>query len=194
MTPKQAQVLAESFTKLENRLYELGSLVYGKLFEISPESRLLFKGDIEQQKLKLARVFGEFIRVKSRSQHFLPVTQKGGEAIIPGVGALGERHEANYGVACRHYGYMKEALLYAISTLLGRECTPEIAEAWAAAFDMLSEAMIKHAGENPEAVAFARMFHGRSRSGPLPAAPAEAADSYFDSAKDLARFVNGFRT
>ena len=51
-----------------------------------PNSRRLFKGDMEEQKLKLARVFAEFIRVKTRSQHFLPVTKKGGEAVIPGVG------------------------------------------------------------------------------------------------------------
>ncbi len=159
-----------------------------------PSSQRLFKGDIEQQKLKLARVFAEFVRMKTRSQHFLPVTKKGGEAVIPGVGALGERHEVNYGVGCRHYGYMKEALLYAISAMLGREFTPEIGEAWAEAFDMLSEAMMKHAGENPEAVAFARMFHGRSRSEPLAAAPMDQVDSYFDSEKDLSRFVNGFRT
>ena len=137
MTPEQTRLLAESFSKLENRLYDLGSLVYQKLFEIDPNSRRLFKGDMEEQKLKLARVFAEFIRVKTRSQHFLPVTKKGGEAVIPGVGSLGERHDANYGVGCKHYIYMREALLYAISTLLGKENNDEIGQAWAETFDML---------------------------------------------------------
>lgn len=194
MTPKQTQLLAESFAKLENRLYELGSLVYAKLFELMPESRRLFKGDMEEQKLKLARVFAEFVRVKTRSQHFLPVTKQGGEAVIPGVGALGTRHEENYGVGCKHYENMRVALLYAIATMLGKDFTPEIGEAWAETFDMLAEAMQKHAGENPEAVAFARLFHGRSsRTAAAPAA-VEPADAYFDSSKDLARYINGFRT
>lgn len=184
MTPEQTRLLAESFSKLENRLYDLGSLVYQKLFEIDPNSRRLFKGDMEQQKLKLARVFAEFIRVKTRSQHFLPVTKKGGEAVIPGVGSLGERHEVDYGVGCKHYLYMREALLYAIKTLLGREYNEEVGRAWGETFDMLADAMQKHAGGNPEAVAFARLFH---RRGPEPDAPEQAsADSFFDgpSAKD----------
>jgi hemoglobin-like flavoprotein len=182
MTPEQTRLLAESFSKLENRLYDLGSLVYQKLFEIDPNSRRLFKGDMEEQKLKLARVFAEFIRVKTRSQHFLPVTKKGGEAVIPGVGALGERHEANYGVGCKHYLYMREALIYAISTLLGSQYNEDIGRAWTETFDMLSEAMQKHAGQNPEAVAFARLFQGRMPEGD--ARPQGAADFFESSGKD----------
>ncbi len=191
MTPEQTRLLAESFGKLENRLYDLGSLVYQKLFELMPESRRLFKGDMEEQKLKLARVFAEFVRVKTRSQHFLPVTKKGGEAVIPGVGALGTRHEENYGVGCKHYTNMRVALLYAISTLLGKDYNDEIGRAWAETFDMLAEAMQKHAGENPEAVAFARLFH--NRRAPDPAASQPASDGYADSGKDLERYLNNFR-
>ena len=195
MTPEQTRLLAESFSKLENRLYDLGSLVYQKLFEIDPNSRRLFKGDMEEQKLKLARVFVEFVRVKTRSQHFLPVTKKGGEAVIPGVGALGERHEATYQIGCKHYIYMREALLYAISTMLGREYNDEIGRAWAETFDMLSEAMQKHVGGNPEAVAFARLFHRRGADQGAPQQQS-SADSYFDgpSGKDqLSNFLNNQR-
>lgn len=168
MTPEQTQLLAKSFSKLENRLYDLGSLVHLKLFEISPESRRLFKGDMEEQKLKMTRVFAEFVRIKTRSHHFLPVTGKGGEAIIPGIGALGARHELEYGVRSEHYGYMREALLYAIRSLLGKDYTDEIGRAWSEAFDMLANAMQKQAGENPGAVAYARIFYPKgSKTGPL---------------------------
>ena len=53
MTPEQTQLLARSFARFEDRLYELGTLVHQKLFEISPESRRLFKGDLEEQKQKM---------------------------------------------------------------------------------------------------------------------------------------------
>jgi hemerythrin len=159
MTPEQTRLLVKSFSKLENRLYDLGSLVHLKLFEISPESRLLFKGDMEEQKLKMMRVFAEFVRIRTRSHHFLPVTGKGGEVILPGIGALGARHEINYGVGPEHYGYMREALLYAIKTLLGKDYTDEIGQAWSEAFDMLADAMQKQAGENSGAVAYARLFY-----------------------------------
>jgi hemoglobin-like flavoprotein len=192
MTPEQTRLLAESFSKLENRLYDLGSLVYQKLFEIDPNARRLFKGDMEEQKLKLARVFAEFIRVKTRSQHFLPVTKKGGEAIIPGVGALGERHETNYGVGYKHYIHMREALIYAISTLLGSEYNEEIGRAWTETFDMLAEAMQKHAGENPEAAAFARLFHNRRPEEPK-AQQGQADHSETSGNDDLNGFISSYR-
>lgn len=165
MTPEQTRVLAETFKKLENRLPELGAAVYAKLFEISPESKPLFKGDMEEQHAKLAMVFAEFIRVKTRSQHFLPVTKQGGEAVIPGVGPLGDRHEARYGVQAQHYIYMRAALLHALARLLGSEFNEKVAEAWGETFDMLAEAMQKHAGGNPEAQAFARIFSGKTAGG-----------------------------
>jgi len=168
MTPEQARLLAQSFSKLENRLYDLGSLVFQRLFELSPETRRLFKGDMEEQKLKMARVFAEFIRLKTRSHHFLPVTGKGGEVIIPGIGSLGARHEIVYGARPEHFGYMREALLYAIKTLLGKDYNGEIGLAWSETFDMLAGAMHKHAGENPGGVAFARLFYERgSQARPL---------------------------
>ena len=167
MTPEQARLLAESFSKLENRLYDLGTLIHQKLFELSPKSRSLFKGDMEEQKLKLARVFAEFIRLKTRSHHFLPVTGKGGEVIIPGIGSLGARHEIVYGVGSKHYGYMREALLYAIKSLLGKDYNDEIGRAWSETFDLLAGAMQKHAGDNPGGVAFAKLFRRGSEARPL---------------------------
>jgi len=188
MTPAQTRVLAESFAKLENRLPELGAAVYAKLFEISPESRPLFKGDMQEQNAKLAMVFAEFIRVKTRSRHFLPVTKSGGEAVIPGVGELGYRHEEHYGVNSKHYQYMRAALLHAISTLLGDDFNDEIGEAWAETFDMLAEAMQKHVGGHPEAVAFAKIFRGKQAAASEP-----VVEMPFESATELAQYVNGYR-
>jgi hemerythrin-like metal-binding protein len=167
MTTKRELLLAESFEKLKNRHYDLGSLVYQKLFEIYPESRRLFKGDLEQQKLKLINVFADYIRVKTKSHFFSPVTKDGGRAIIPGIGALGARHEIEYGVHAEHYGYMREAVLYAVRTLLAEDYTDEIGHAWAEAYDTLADAMQNQAGENPGAFAYARLFSKGSKVGPL---------------------------
>ena len=166
MTPEQTRLLAETFKKLEGRLPELGAAVYAKLFELSPESRPLFKGDMEEQNAKLAKVFAEFVRVKTRSKHFLPVTKSGGEAVIPGVGPMGTRHQERYGVTASHYGHMRVALLHALERLLGKDYNAEVAAAWSETFDMLADAMQKHAGGNPEADAFARIFSGKSPGKP----------------------------
>jgi hemoglobin-like flavoprotein len=178
MTPEQTRLLAKTFASLEGRLPELAGLVYAKLFELSPESRLLFKGDMEEQNGKLAKVFAEFIRLKTRSQHFLPVTKQGGEAVIPGAGALGSRHENNYGVSAKHYAYMRAALLHALSVMLGDDYNAEIAAAWGETFDMLADAMQKHAGRTPEAQAFARIFNRRAGDS---AGPEDSAERFFDT-------------
>jgi hemerythrin len=163
MTPEQTRLLAQSFAKLESRLPELWGVILARMFELDPNARRLFRGDMEEQKQKMARVFGDFVRRKSRSHHFLPVTGKAGEAIIPGVGALGARHELNYGVRPQHFAHMREALLYAVRSLLGREYNDEIGRVWSEAFEMLAHSMQHQAGDNREAVAFLRLSH---RMGP----------------------------
>jgi hemoglobin-like flavoprotein len=180
MTPGQMRLLAESCRKLDDRLPELGEAVYTKLIEISPETRALFKGDMQKQYVKLGKTLAEFARVKTRSQHFLPVTGKGGEAVIPGVSALGIRHETEYGVRPEHYDFMREALLHALARLLGKDFNEEIAVAWGETFDMIAEAMQKHAGGTRETEAFARLFSGK----PAGLADGERRAWFFDFEED----------
>ena len=175
MTPQQSRLLAQSYAKLENRLYELGSAIFERLFEIDPSSRPLFKGNMDEQKLKLARLFGEFIRVRARSQHFLPVTGKAGQVVIPGIGSLGARHEMVYGVRPEQYAHMREAVLYAIRRLLGNDYNDEIGAAWSEIFDMLAHAMQEHAGGNPAGSAFAKLS---LKGGPRTAALMEWSDKF----------------
>ena len=168
MTPEQTRLLAQSYAKLENRLYELGSAIFERLFEIDPSSRRLFKGDMDEQKLKMARLFGEAVRLRTRSQHFLPVTGKGGQVVIPGIGSLGARHEMTYGVRPEQYAHMRDAVLYAIWRLLGDDYNDEIGRAWSEIFDMLARAMQEHVGENPAASAFAKLsMKGGPKAAPL---------------------------
>jgi hemerythrin len=157
MTPQQTRLLAESYPKIERRLRELGSLLHWRLLEICPECRHLFKSDMEEQMQKMARVLAEFARGDKRLQHFMPVTGKTGEVIIPGIGSLGARHEIDYHVQPRHYGYMHEALLFAIQRLYAKDYTREIGYAWSDAFRMIAGAMQKQAGDDREAVAYLKL-------------------------------------
>ena len=54
--------------------------------------------------------------------------------------ALGSRHRG-YGVRAGHYVLMGNALLEALAAARGAEWTPEAAEAWAAAYDLVAETM-----------------------------------------------------
>jgi hemoglobin-like flavoprotein len=70
---------------------------------------------------------------------------------------------------------MRIALLQALERLLDSDFNEEIALAWGETFDMLAEAMQKHAGQNPEAQAFARLFGGEAD------APETLAHRLFDT-------------
>ncbi len=61
---------------------------------------------------------------------------------------------------------MRVALFHALERLLRKDFNEEVAAARGEPFDMLAAAMQKHAGGNPEAEAFARIFGGKSPSNP----------------------------
>jgi hemoglobin-like flavoprotein len=140
MTPQQTKLVAESFESIKPRLPEIGAMLYAKLFEIAPDTRALFKGDMKEQEGKLMLLFSEFVRVRTRSQHFLPVTGDRGHAVIPGIGALHHRH-VGYGVRDEHYAQMRQAMMWALSQALKDDFPPEVLEAWSAMFDMMAKSL-----------------------------------------------------
>jgi hemoglobin-like flavoprotein len=140
MTPQQTKLVADSFESIKPRLQEIGAMLYAKLFEIAPDARALFKGDMTAQEAKLMQLFAEFVRVRTRSQHFLPVTGDRGHAVIPGIGALHKRH-VGYGVRDEHYAQMREAMMWALTRALKDDFPPEVLEAWSAMFDMMAKSL-----------------------------------------------------
>jgi hemoglobin-like flavoprotein len=69
------------------------------------------------------------------------------DSIAPLVQALGRGH-AGYGVRPADYYTAAEALLWALSEVLGPEFNSELRNAWSAAFATLSNEMIRAAGES----------------------------------------------
>ncbi|MGO8953339.1 MAG: globin domain-containing protein [Rhodomicrobium sp.] len=151
MTPEQAKLVAESFTQLESRLPELGAAVYETLFYIAPETRAMFRGSLASQHMKLVDVLVEFVKLRRRSQHFLPVTSHGGHAVVPGIDRLRSGHKAA-GVQSEHYGLMRRAILNSLAAMLGDQLDERTAEAWGAAFDTLAETMQEPESATPAEV------------------------------------------
>ncbi len=56
------------------------------------------------------------------------------------IADLGRRH-MSYDVEDEHYAILGEALLTMLNRLLGPDLTPEISDAWAAAYDMIARVM-----------------------------------------------------
>lgn len=141
MIPAQLSLLQRSFASIEPRADEFGAFFSERLFAIAPDMKALLRADSEAQQPKSVTVLAEFARLHLRAMISLPATaQTSGEAVLPGAYWSGRLHAA-YGVRMEDFGKMKEALVWALQQTLRDEFTPEVAEAWALAYDIVARAM-----------------------------------------------------
>jgi hemoglobin-like flavoprotein len=133
MTPAQVKSIQDSFAKVAPISEQAAALFYGRLFEIAPEARPLFKGDMTEQGRKLMATLAVVVDGLSNL-----------DAVLPAASALAKRHVA-YGVKPDHYAPVGEALLWTLERGLGSAWTQELAAAWAAAYTTLSQFMIGEA-------------------------------------------------
>lgn len=153
MTPAQLRLLQRSFNKVEPVADQFGTLFYERLFAIAPEMKPLFRTDIKAQQSKFMKVIGEVVQLHLRAIICLPATaQTSGEALLPGAYWSGKLHAA-YGVRMEDFESMKQALLWALQQMLKDDLTPEVQDAWVAAYDIVVQAM-KPGMESPEDEAF----------------------------------------
>jgi nitric oxide dioxygenase len=130
LTTQQKTLVQDSWKLVQPIADEAAALFYGKLFELDPELRPLFKGDIRQQGAKLMKTIGMAVASLNDFARLEPVVQ-----------ALGQRH-GGYGVKPAHYPVVGEALLWTLEQGLGSAATPPVLEAWAAVYAALSSIMI----------------------------------------------------
>jgi hemoglobin-like flavoprotein len=133
MTPTQVKLIQDSFANVAPISEQAAALFYGRLFEIAPEVKPLFKGDMTEQGRKLMGTLAVVVNGLSDL-----------DAILPAASALAKRHVA-YGVTPGHYAPVGAALLWTLERGLGAQWTQELAAAWAAAYATLSGFMIGEA-------------------------------------------------
>ena len=129
MTPESKQRVKESWERVEPIREVAAALFYGRLFELDPALRHLFRGDMAEQGRKLMQTFAIVVRGLDRL-----------DELLPAVEALGRRHGA-YGVRDEHYETVKQALLWTLERGMGDGFTPAVRRAWAETYDLLAEAM-----------------------------------------------------
>jgi hemoglobin-like flavoprotein len=89
----------------------------------------LFPADLRRQGMLLMQMIGVAVANLGRA-----------DMRVPAVEALGRRH-VGYGVEKRHYDVVGQALLDTLARGLGTALTPEVREAWGAAYDLLATTM-----------------------------------------------------
>jgi len=129
MTPESRRLVRESWERVEPVAGVAAALFYGRLFELDPGLRHLFRGDMAEQGRKLMQTLGAVARGPDRM-----------DFLLPGAGALGRRHAA-YGVESGQYDTVAQALLWTLERALADAFTPEVRAAWGEAYDLLAGAM-----------------------------------------------------
>lgn len=130
MLPRQVALVQASFEMVAPRATETSAFFHARLFEIAPDVRHLFTGDLVRQGAVLMQTLGIIVR---------GLDDFG--AIMPVAALLAIRH-VEYGVREEHYAAVGEALLDALEHGLGDAFTPEMRGAWSAAYGLISAVMI----------------------------------------------------
>ena len=131
MTPQQIELVQSSFAKVAPISEQAAALFYARLLELAPQVQPLFKGDMTEQGRKLMTMLATVINGLTQLDVIVPAAQK-----------LAQRHVA-YGARTEHYPVVGAALLETLSQGLGKDFTPEVREAWTAAYGTLSGVMVE---------------------------------------------------
>ena len=130
MTPKQIQLVQQTWAQIEPVSEAAAAIFYARLFAIDPEASHLFAAaDMSRQRVKLVLTLGEIVRGLT-----------GDTQLQVKLEELGRRHVA-YGVRAEHYLTVRDALMWMLGRMLAPEFPRETRDAWAAAYDLISSTM-----------------------------------------------------
>lgn len=135
MTPGEIKLVRDSFAKVLPIKDQAAALFYGRLFEVAPQVKPLFKADLAAQGSKLMAALAMVVAGLDKL-----------DKILPQVKEMARRH-TTYGVEDKHYSIVGESLLWTLEQGLGADFTAEVEAAWAKAYGTLAGAMIAAAKE-----------------------------------------------
>jgi len=130
LTPRQERLVRESFESIREYEDSVVLLFYGRLFELAPQVRGLFRIEIRAQAGKLMDMLTSLVDALDRF-----------EELRKDLADLGRRH-AEYKVEPAHYQLLVSALTWAFGQALGIRFDPETRAAWEQLLGVVSAVMI----------------------------------------------------
>jgi hemoglobin-like flavoprotein len=130
ITTTQVKLIQTSFQQVLPIADTAGMLLYQRIFTLAPETRALFDDDIAPQAKRLMAAVKVVVDGLENLERVAPMLVK-----------LGARH-VRYGVRAEHFEVAGGALLWTLEQGLGEAFTPEVRDAWAAAWDVIADAML----------------------------------------------------
>jgi hemoglobin-like flavoprotein len=122
MTPKQTDLIRKSFDAMWPMRGDIADLCYSRFFELAPDARDLFPGDMEQQRVKLMDMIAALVGSLDQRTLF--------QSLITHSG----RQHARFGVQPSQYVALGEALMWSLEHKFGASFTPELRESWRALY------------------------------------------------------------
>ena len=135
MNAEQIRLIRESFPAIHELSGPVAKLFYGRLFELAPQVRPLFRQDIAVQGRKLMDMLTVLVGNLDRFEEMEPILK-----------AMGQRH-AGYGVRPEHYEIVTSALIWSFGIALEGDFTPQLRSAWSAVIEAVGAVMKDGAAE-----------------------------------------------
>lgn len=130
MTSTDIALVQDSFRRVIPIADEVASLFFARIFELDPNLRNLFSGDMAEQGRKLVALIAVAVSHLDR-----PV------AIVSAFHDLGLANLRNVAKA-NHCSKVETALLWTLGKRLGPEFTPKVRTAWNAAFTFVCHTVL----------------------------------------------------
>lgn len=129
------QIVQDTFARVEPMADDVAAMFYSNLFTIDPTLRGMFHGDMKEQGDKLMTTLKLAVGGLREPQR-----------ILPALHSLAQRH-VSYGVVPEHYAVVGHALMQTLEQGLADSFTPDVREAWSAAYDLIASNMMRAADE-----------------------------------------------
>src|SRR5215470_13649700 len=130
LTPRQKRLVKQSFESIQDYSNSLTKLFYGRLFELQPALRPMFKINLEDQSRKILDML---VVIVDALDDF--------DALRPRLAELGRKH-VTYGVVPEHYQIVRTALVWAVGQALELEFDSDTKAAWNQMLDAVAAAML----------------------------------------------------
>lgn len=139
MTPQQIELVKKTWVMVVPISEKAAELFYGRLFELEPSYKAMFKNDMTEQGKKLMKTINLAVTALDDVEPLIPILKQ-----------MGANH-VMYGVKDRDYNVVGASLLWTLEQGLGDVFTDEVRNAWGAVYDVLASVMKEGAAESVDA-------------------------------------------
>jgi hemoglobin-like flavoprotein len=137
-TYDEVRLVKETFPEIREMAIPVSLLFYGRLFDLEPQLRSLFKVDMSEQSAKLMAMLDAIVAALDSFDDVRPVLRE-----------LGQRH-VGYGVKEAHYATLSSALVWAFAQALDPNFNGSVRAAWDAVLAEVSREMLLGAAATPQ--------------------------------------------